>query len=178
MKKFFKQKHSGFTLVEMVIYLALMTAISIVLVRSLVLVFNSNRAAFAEMNLRNAAYSAMENMVREIRGSISIDSADSTLYPSQAGILALNQTDGNGNPIVVEFATSSSGALDISRGAAPPALVGPVTGNGAQVAALVFTPITTKNSTAVRIALELSASVNGATQTQWFYDTAILRNSY
>lgn len=172
------KKNSGFTLVEMIIYIAIMTVITIALVRSLMVVFNSNRASFADSNIRNSAYSAMENMIREIRGSQSIDMVNSVLYPSQAGILQLNQVDTNGNPYIVRFSTSSLLALNFSEGSTTVSLVGPITLNGTKVMNLIFTPINTGNSQAIRIAMNLSATVNGQTRNQWFYDTVILRDSY
>jgi len=181
MKPFFLQKNTarrGFTLVEMIIYLAIMTVITVALVRSLVVVFASNRASFADSNIRNSAYSAMENMVREIRGSQSIDTVNSVLYPSQSGVLQLNQVDASGNPYIVKFATTSSLALGMSKGSTTPAFVGPITANGTKVLNLIFTPINTGRSQAVRIQMNLSASANGLTKTQWFYDTAVLRDSY
>lgn len=181
MKIFLKKNHrykGGFTLVEMIIYLAIMTVITIALIRSLVIVLNSNRASFADSNIRNSAYSAMENMVREIRGSQSIDTVNSVLYPSQTGILQLNQVDTSGNPYIVRFSTSSSLALNFSEGSTTPALAGPITLNGTKVMNLIFTKINTGNSQAVRIQMNLSATVNGQTRTQWFYDTVILRDSY
>ncbi len=173
-----KYKHGGFTLVEMLIYLVIMTVIMVALVRSLVIVFSSNRASFVDSNLRNSAYSAMENMIREIRGSQSIDAVNSVLYPSQSGVLQLNQVDASGNPYIVRFSISSSLALNLSEGSAAPALVGPITSNGTKVINLSFAKINTGNSQAVRIQIGLSATVNGQTKSQQFYGTVILRDSY
>ena len=108
MFKKIKQKNiQGFTLVEMMIYLALMTVIAVVIVQSIVVVLKSNRKGFAESNLRNAAYSAFERMVREIHASDSIIIASSSL-------LQLNQS----NPTVnfVQFSTSGDGRLNLSEG--------------------------------------------------------------
>lgn len=181
MNIFFQKKQKdnrGFTLVEMIIYLAIMTVITLALVQSLVVVFNSNSTSFADSNLRNSAYSAMEYMIREIRGAQSIDMVNSVLYPSSSGILQLNLVDGSGNPYVVKFSTSSASALNFSQGSTTASFVGPVTLNGTKVTSLIFTPINTGNSQAVRIQMNLSASANGMTKTNWFYDTVILRDSY
>jgi len=168
----------GFTLVEMIMYLAIMTVVTIAMVRALVVVFSSNRASFADSNIRNSAYSAMENMIREIRGSQSIDMASSVLYPSQTGILQLNQVDAAGNPYIVRFSTSSNLSLSLSEGSTTPSFVGPITLNGTKVMNLIFTPINTGHSQAVRIQMNLTASANGQTKSQWFYSTVILRDSY
>src|ERR1035437_162291 len=96
--KYRKISQRAFTLVEMIIYIGIMSIITIALTQSLVLVFKSNRVSFADANIRNSAYSAMEAMIREIRSSQSVDMASSVLYPSSTGILQLNQIDSSGNP--------------------------------------------------------------------------------
>lgn len=181
MKKIFTKKNTnkkGFTLVEMLIYLFIMTIISIALIQSLIIVFKSNRASFADANIRNSAYSAMEAMIREIRASQTIDAANSILYPSSAGVLQLDQIDSSGNPYIVKFATSSAQTLNLYEGSTTPTFVGPLTLNGTKVLALIFNSINTGNSQAVRIQLELGATVNGISESQWFYSTIILRGSY
>jgi len=178
MRYFFKKNNTGFTLVEMLIYLAIMVVVAVALIQSYIVVFKSNRSSFAENNLRNAGYGAMEAMEDQIRLSQSVDVAHSTLYPSSAGVLQLNQVDASGNGYIVKFATSTTQTLSESAGSTTPALLGPITTNGATVLFLRFSPINTGNSQAVRIELELSATANGVTKNEWFYDTAVLRGSY
>jgi Tfp pilus assembly protein PilE len=169
---------SGFTLVEMIIYLFIMTIISIAIMQSIVIVLKSNRVSFADANLRNSGYSAMETMVQQIRASKSVDTTNSILYPSSAGALQLNQLDAIGNSYVVKFATSSGQTLGLYEGSTTPSLVGPLTLSGTKVIGLIFNLINTGNSEAVRIQLNLSATVNGVSENEWFYDTIILRGSY
>jgi type II secretory pathway pseudopilin PulG len=173
-----QREQKGFTLVEMVIYLAMMVVITVALIRSLVVVFASNRASFADSNIRNSAYSAMESMIEQIRASQSIDMVDSVLAPSQSGVLELNQVDNVGNPYLTKFSTSSAGALNLSQGSTTPSLVGPVTYNGTKVTSLMFTPINTGDSQSVRIQMQLTATQNNQIKTMWFYDTIVLRDSY
>ena len=63
-KNILKSNTKGFTLVEMMIYLSLMTIIAIVIVHTLVVVLKSNRNSFTENIIRNAGYGAMEAMNR------------------------------------------------------------------------------------------------------------------
>jgi len=165
------KKIKGFTLVEMMIYLALMTVIAVVIVQSIVVVLKSNRKGFAESNLRNAAYSAFERMVREIHASDSIIIASSSL-------LQLNQS----NPTVnfVQFSTSGDGRLNLSEGGSISTLLylGPLISKDVVVKSLIFTPINTGKSQAIRIQMNLTTTVDGQTKSEWFYDTAILKGSY
>jgi type II secretory pathway pseudopilin PulG len=165
---------TGFTLVEMLVYIALMTTITLVLVQSLVTVLKSNRSSFADINLRNAGYSAMEAMIREIHSSATIDS------PSASGnILQMEQGSSSANT-VVEFATTSNNVLNFYQGPNLSAisLIGPLTAKSITIKNLTFTKINTGNSLAIKIQMQLSTTVNGITKSETFYDTAILRGSY
>lgn len=161
-------KKSGFTLVEMIIYVSLMAIITLVVTQSLVAVLKSNRVSFAEMNLRNSGYSAMEGILREIHSSENIDQAS-------GGVLQMEQS---GATNIVRFATSSSLALNFYEGVGTPTLSGPLTSKGVSVTSLIFTQINTGKSLAVRIQMNLQTTVGGLTKSEWFYGTAILRGSY
>ncbi|MFH1455081.1 MAG: prepilin-type N-terminal cleavage/methylation domain-containing protein [bacterium] len=165
---FNKKDNFGFTLVEMLIYVALMTLITLVIVQALIVVLKSNRGSFAEVNLRNSGYSAMEGMLREIYSSESIDQVS-------GGILQMKQNSGAN---IVKFATSSSSVLNFYEGAGTPILVGPLTSKNILVKSLIFTQINTGKSLAVRIQMKLETTVNEQTKGEWFYGTAILRGSY
>ena len=162
------KKNRGFTLTEMIVYLAIMTIITLALVQSLVVVMKSNRGSFADVNLRNSGYSAMEAMTREINASESID-----LYAT--GTLQMKQS---GATKIVKFATSSSGVLNFYSGAGTPVLIGPITSKGIIVKYLIFNKINTGKSLAVRIQMKLETTVNNVTRSEWFYTTEILRGSY
>lgn len=158
----------GFSLVEMLIYLGIMTVITIILVESFLVVLKSNSASFVDMNLRNSGYSAMEAMTREIRASEDISQIS-------ANILELKQ---NNNTNLVKFSTTSEGTLIMSEGFPVPSVIGPLTIKGTKVLDIVFKRIDTTNSKAVRISLNLSSSAKDQTKNEWFYTTVILRGSY
>jgi hypothetical protein len=155
-----------------------MAIITIVLVQSIVVVVSSNRTSFIESNIRNSGYSAIESIAREIRSSQSIDFSGSVLYPSTAGVLQLNQFDVDGDPITVKFATTSNKTLNLYEGQGTPTLVGPITLDGTRVLKIIFTPIDTGSSQAVRIQLQMEAGVGDKVKSEWFYNTIILRGSY
>lgn len=167
-RDFLKDRKFGFTLVEMLVYLSIMTVITLVIVQSLAVVLKSNRGAFADVNIRNAGYSAMEGMLREIYSSETIDQ-------TSGGVLQMKQSAGTK---VVKFATSSSLALNFYEGVSSPTLVGPITSKGIVVKNLTFTQINTGKSLAVRIQMKLETTVNNITKDEWFYGTGILRGSY
>ena len=161
-------KNKAFTLIEMIIYISLMTIISLIMVEALMIVLRSNKTSFTEINIRNSGYGAMEGMLREIYSSESIDEISN-------GVLQMKQ---NSDTNIVRFATSSASALNFYEGAGTPILVGPLTSKGILVKNLIFTKIDTGKSLAIRIQMELEAEVNGITKNEWFYSTGILRGSY
>ena len=178
MLKFFKNKRillekahytHAFTLVEMLIYIALMAVITLIVVQSLITVLKSNRGSFAEVNIRNSGYSAMEGMLREIYLSESIDQAS-------FGILQMKQ---NGGTNIVKFATSSDTLYFYEwPSTSTQTMIGPLTSKNIMVKSLLFSPINTGKSLAVRIQMNLEADINGQIKSEWFYGTAILRGSY
>ena len=159
-----KKQNNAFTLVEMLIYTALMAVITLVIVQSLTVLLKSNRGSFADINLRNSGYSAMEAITREIQASESVEQYS-------GGILSMRQDNG---ATTVTFSTSSGGILNLSKNSS----VGPVTLKGVRVSSLFFNKIDTGKSTAVRIQMELETDVNNLTKSEWFYGTAVLRGSY
>lgn len=163
-----KNSNKGFTLVEMMIYVALMALIVIVIVQSLTVVLKSNRESFAEVNIRNSGYGAMEGIIREIYSSESIDQASS-------GVLQMRQNNGTN---IVKFATSSDSTINFFEGSSTLNLIGPLTQRDVWVKSLFFTPINTGKSLAVRIQMELETTIEGKTKSEWFNSTAILRGSY
>lgn len=161
-------KNKAFTLIEMMIYISLMTIISLIMVEALMIVLKSNKSSFTEINIRNSGYGAMEGMLREIYSSESIDEISD-------GVLQMKQNSGAN---IVRFATSSASALNFYEGSGTPILLGPLTSKDVLVKNLIFTKIDTGKSLAVRIQMELEAEVNGITKNEWFYSTGILRGSY
>jgi hypothetical protein len=139
-------------------------------VQSLLVVLKSNKASFAEINLRNSGYSAMEGIIREINSSESI------VLPTTSGnVLQMLQNTGT-TTVTVKFATSSSiSPLYFYEGTTT---TGPLTSKNISVQNLIFTKISTGKSFAVRIQMRLSTTVNGVTKSEWFYGTAVLRGSY
>lgn len=158
------KKNRAFTLVEMLIYVGLMTVITLVIVQSLTIILKSNRGSFADINLRNSGYSAMEAMIREIQASESVEQYSGNI---------LSMTQENGSTIVT-FSVSSDGTLVLSKNSSE----GPVTLKGVRVSDLIFNKIETGKSIALKIQMELETDINNTTKHEWFYGTAILRNSY
>jgi len=151
----------GFTLIETIIYTAIIAVIFILVVNSLSIVikaFNQGRVA---IKINNSAEVAMERMTREIRFAYDIDGSSTLDH------LVLN-TD-------VEFYLDSGKIMIIDRGASAVAL----TSDDLTVTNLVFRQINSSSiSKAVKIEMAIQGSSGNYQKTENFYNTAILRGSY
>lgn len=168
MRKFNQKNNNGFTLIEMVVYIALMTVILLAIIQSLITVLKSGQISFAEINIRNSGYSAMERMIREISSSENIIQISN-------GSLELSKDNGGS---FVKFEISPDNILNFYEGSGTPIFIGPLTLKSINVKNLIFNKIDTGKSLAVRIQMELETIVKGQTKNEWFYSTAILRGSY
>ena len=176
MKKVFPKNNKGFSLVEIIIYLAIMVVIALAVVQSIILVVKSNKQSFVSNNIKNSAVSALEEMTRDIRNATSIDLASSTLKAAN-GRLQLNSTDTFGNQKVTTFYLRSN-VLMINASSSSGVLAGPITFSGTKVLSLKFIPITTQSSSAVKIEMVIESNNQGVVEDQNFYSTTILRGSY
>lgn len=163
-----KQSHRGFTLIEMLVYIAVMllvTTAGIMTYLSLDMVLLRNAT---ERRLTNAADVAIERMVRDIRAAESVNGGLSTLGTSP-GVLVL--VDGS---TTTTFSLSGGKVMVNVNGTD----IGPLTGEGVTVDALTFTDYVGTDTELVRVALQLTASSSAASSTRTFYTSAVLRGSY
>lgn len=158
----------GFTLVETVIYVALVSAISVSIVTTLLLLTKSWSTIKISKNINTAAVTTFERMTREIRNAESVDQAASTL-DSTPGTLKINTASST-----ITFSLASN-TLWIQQGTGSLARLTPSTVTPTN---LRFRRISTSQSEAVRIEMELQSSALGKTITQSFYTTVILRGTY
>jgi len=177
-EKFLPNIFGGFSLIEMIVYIAIMTIIVTTFIQSFVVILKSNKNAFADMNIRNSGYGAMQTMIGEIRKGSTLDIADSNFA---SGTALINEVDASSTLTVVKFSVdSTSKVLNFYSGATSTALslIGPLTSNDTQVSQLIFTPINTGSTTALRIQLNMQTTIDNRLRSEWFYSTVVLRRSY
>ncbi len=161
----------GFTLIEIIIYTAIIAIIFILVVNSLTVViraFNQGRVA---IKINNSAELAMERMTREIRFAYDID------ISSVLGHLVLStySISSPETPTTIEFYLDS-GKLMVKEGVWP---ADQLTSSDLSVTNLVFRQITAySTSKAIKIEMTIQGSSGNYQKTENFYNTAILRKSY
>jgi type II secretory pathway component PulJ len=160
--------NSGYTLMELVVYLAIFIAISVVLVTSLTTVMRTYARAATYRTLQGNGELVMERIVREVRGATSITTGAST-FGSHPGTLTLEGTDAGGTDHTITFDVSSSVARITDN-----AVTNNLSTTEVTVSNLVFRRIATAVGEAVKVELTL-ASVKGTPVSATFYSTVVLR---
>ncbi len=162
----------GYTLVEAIIYIAILAILSIVFISLLFTMTQSYTKFRLERDLASSASLGLERLARETRQAKSIDLA-STLG-SHPGRLFLNTTDSAGAATTIDFYLLDS-TLMVKPGSA---MAASTTAARVKVDNLVFRQINTAESSAVKIEMTLSSSRGQISRTAKFYATAVLRGSY
>jgi len=169
-----KNSHkTGVSLVEMLIYIALLTSVMTLVINGLVTMSKSYTDLRLSKNITTSATSALSRMVYEIRQAQSIDTVQST-FVTNPGQLTLNTTPVSGIPTTVRFYVQN-GLLRVMTGGIDE---GQITLSGTTVTNLIFNQIQNSISKAVKITLTLQSTIGSKTKTETFYATAVLRNIY
>lgn len=163
----------GFTLVEMIIYIAFFSMISTFAIDATLLVMKSFHTLRLTQSVNQSATVALERLSREIRNAYDIDLAQSTLS-TNPGRLTLLTKDAVGANTTIEFYMTAGGQLGLKEGGVDKGLL--VT-KSVRLANIIFRPITTLNSKAIKIEATIQDSRSTLTKTVSFYDTIVLRGS-
>ncbi|MEK7209109.1 MAG: prepilin-type N-terminal cleavage/methylation domain-containing protein [Patescibacteria group bacterium] len=165
--------NQGYTLLEAIIYLAVLTVLAMVFIS---LLFSMTQT-YTEFRLTRAIASSallgLERLTREIKQATSLDLVTSNLG-AHPGRLVLNTTTADGTPTTIDFYLSA-GSLMVKEGSNAAAST---TAALVTVDNLIFQSINAAESVAVKIELTLSASRGQLSRAEKFYATAVLRGSY
>lgn len=171
MKTFDKNKMKrGYTLIEIVVYIAVLSLVSIVVVNSFIVSISSSKVAFEKRNLLEAGNTIMERMAREIRLADTVVDANST-FDSDPGVLEISSTDSVSGTRTVKFQVDSGEMSMYENGS----LYGSISGDKVAVSSLFFRKITTSSGVAIKIELGL---LGGQGHVSNFYNTVALRGAY
>lgn len=163
----------GFTLVEMIIYIAFFAILSVLTVNATIMIMRSFYTLRLNQSVNQSATVALERLSREIRNAYDIDTANSTLG-SNPGRLMLRTKDAVGANTTMEFYVDGANQLRLKEGGIDK---GSLVTKTVTLTDLVFRSITTLNSKAVKVEMTLHDSRATTTQAVKFYDTIVLRGS-
>jgi type II secretory pathway pseudopilin PulG len=163
--------NQGFSLVEMLIYIAVLVIIFLAVV-STVLSFTTSYRTLAAMRIvERSAMDAMERMTRDIRAASSVDTVNSTL-DANPGVLVLVASEGGVSTTTRFYIDTNAVKVDVNG-----TYVGPLTTENVAINNLTFTLSTTTRSTAVKIDMTLQGTSGTAVQTKSYHTTVILKGS-
>lgn len=172
-QNFSKKNLGGFTLVEMIIYIAFFSLLSTLAVESTLLVMRSFYSLRLTQSVNESATVALERLSREVRNAYDFDTTQST-FNASPGRLMLQTKDVNGANTTMEFYMDAANQLRLREGGVDR---GALVVKGVVVTNLVFRPITTTKSKAIKIEATLQDSRAALAQIVKFYDTIVLRGS-
>ncbi len=165
-------KH-GFSLVEMLFYIALFSISLIAVMQTLSVMVLSYGAFRASQHIQQDAAFSMERLIREIRDARSIADSESVFLQSP-GRLFLNSTTVSGAVRSVEVYLED-GRLSLREDGA---ITGFLTSDTTTISNLVFRKITTPRSLGVKIEMRIEAGSGASGRSEDFYSTAVLRDSH
>lgn len=166
-------KHSitttrGYSLIELVIYIALFVTISLVVMQSLIAITKTYAAARAYRTLQQNGELVMERLTREVRQASSISTAGSVLA-SSPGVLALGGEEADTTPY-----TLSVGVVNDIVTLTKNTTATPLSSDEVSVDELIFWHIDTLTEDSIRVQLTLSTT-RAPVVTSTFNTTIVLR---
>jgi Tfp pilus assembly protein PilE len=167
-----KQKFGGFAFVELIIYIALLTAFSVVIVESIIGFSDSYRRLRASKLVSDSAAISFERITREIRDAHDFDLAGSVLN-SNVGRLKLVAADLGGDAYFTTFALEN-GVVEVYEN---DVYKGPLTSKSASTTSLVFKVLEGVRTKAVHIEMSITATSGPHVRSENFSDTVILRGT-
>lgn len=158
---------TGYTLPEVLIYIAILSVLLVAIVQSLLLLTNSYKNIKAVRSIESSAITAIDRMETDIRGAESINTGNSS-FNVNPGVLTITT-----GATTTKFYVSNQRMYVDENGVQ----VGPLTNADVKVTSLIFRSISTTTSSAVKIEMSLQSSYSSAL-TKNFYMTTVLRGSY
>jgi prepilin-type N-terminal cleavage/methylation domain-containing protein len=162
----------GFTLVEMVVYAAVLGVLAVVAINSMLIMTGAYANLRASRDLNASATAVLERITREIRTAYAVDGA-STLNVNPSDLILDTKNAGGANT-TVEFYVENN-LLKVKEGGVAQ---GSLTTSSTNVSNFVARSISGKNSKAVKIELTMTATRGTKSKTRNFYTTVVLRGSY
>jgi len=163
-------KRAGFSLLEMLLYVAILTFMIVVIMNILVSVSRSQKALVASRNIQASGMLTLERITREVRDANTISITES-VFATHPGRLVLESFDELGNSRKVEFFLLN-GAVHIMEDGVD---LGQLSQPGVVVTGLLFRYLSSPNSKGVRTELILESGTGIASRTINLYSTSVIR---
>ncbi len=166
-----RNKTRGYSLVEIIIYVAILAGITVVIVSILTQISSSRSRLTAAQRVATSAGLSLDRITREIHTASGVNTG-SSIFDVSPGVLVLNGVESS-VPYTIEFSLSG-GSLNITKDGV---VVGPLTEAGVVVNELIFRHSASSTDQAISIEMTLESGTSTAYKSEKFYTTAILKQS-
>jgi len=162
------QRQRGFSLIEMLVYLALFVSLSALMVSMLFSFQETLAIKRVERAVSESARTVLETVLREIRDSSAVQTG-ATVTGVASGELALDQ-DGD----TVRFVQSANSLTYQENGV----VLEVMQPQNVRITGFYVYPYTTGQIELVRVRMDIEATYANITSNESFYGSAVLRGSY
>lgn len=173
MTLFNSSRFRGFTLVEMIVYVAILGIIAVLSINATLAMTQAFSNLRVSRDLNSSATALFERLTRDVRGAYDIDTVQST-FNTNPGRLTLNTKDSGGANTTVEFYVEN-GLVKIKEGGVAQ---GAIMTTSTSVTNFVVRQLLNTNTKAVKVEATISATRGNITKTRNFYTTIVLRGTY
>lgn len=169
-----RKSRRGVTLVELIIYIALLGLISFLVIGAIVQMARAFVAFQVTQSITNSGNIAMERMAREVRNAKAIKAASSTfdVHPGRL-VLFIDDIDTGASTTIDFFVSTSTLWAQVGTDSPEPLLAASTT-----VDNLVFREITSSTTKAVKTEMTISLTKGTTTRSANFYNTVLLRKTF
>lgn len=164
MIKINKQKKNGYTVLELLFYIAFFVILTIVVINAMITMARSFKETAIQAELTQTG-TIMERISREVRMASGISSIAAT-------DLKLNTTSGADTTMEFKLVGSNLQLLENN------VFTGNLNTPNITITGLTFAQISTTKGAAVKILLSVKSNNDTSGRIIDFYDTVVLRNSY
>lgn len=164
-----KKLKFGFSIIEVIIYLAIFTSLSILVINSFIIILSSFKTTNTNRNLTEGGLGVMERVSREIRFADNINLINTT-----STSLELEGIDNLGNPVVTKIIKENEDLNLYQDGI----LKGNLLTNNLDITYLVYQMVQTPKGKAVKVEMTLEEDSGKSIRSENFYNTIILRGAY
>ncbi|KKT29538.1 hypothetical protein A3G55_01390 [Candidatus Giovannonibacteria bacterium RIFCSPLOWO2_12_FULL_44_25] len=157
----------GYTLLEIVVYVSILAVVAVLVVGSILSIYQAFAKTRVERRLALNGDVALETIIRDVRAAESFD-AGISVFGTNPGVLQINIGGST------EKFSLSDVVLQIQKGGPAENL----TSSDVSVTNLIFYATSTDNSKMIRVEFTLEAGSGKFQKTKNFYGSAVMRGAY
>jgi len=159
----------GFTLIEMIVYISILSVFTFVIVNTLISFSSTYREVRIDRAMDNTAVTSLERMTRDIRKATSVTLGQSTLG-THPGVLTLFTIDTVNSTTTRFYVDNGVLKIDVNG-----VYSGPLSLVQTPITNLVFARLISTTSEAVKIDMTVEYPFGSTTKTKNYHTTVILK---